>query len=413
MSRATNIETKTARLRLKQQGRPHWVKLGGGVGLGYRRSGAAVGTWNVRIADGKGGYREKRIANADDVEAANGKGVMSFAQAREAALRIGRGGGIAAEVAVTTIADAVKAYEEHLSANNRRLGNASRLLYNLPPAMRERPIALLGVEELLKWRNDAKGRMAASSVNRLATILKAALNLAAKKNRTLDVSIWRDGLATLPNATVARNVTLEDESVVQLVYAAYEYGCNFGMLVEALALTGARISQLRRCTVADLSSKYAPEGFARLMIPSSFKGKGNKARPAAVMTYIPASLGDRLRVAAAGRNPRDLLFVKPSGEPWRESNHRHPFREIVQAIGEDPERITSYALRHSHITRMLLKGIAVTVVAKMHDTSPTMIERHYAADIADGIDELIRPTILQIPEKRPDNVIPLRSSDGK
>src|SRR5256885_13499311 len=85
-----NLETKTARQRLEPRWKPYWLRLSGGISLGYRRSQGA-GSWSVRIADGARGNSIKRIATADDTERADGKIVMSFAQARDAALRLGRG----------------------------------------------------------------------------------------------------------------------------------------------------------------------------------------------------------------------------------------------------------------------------------------------------------------------------------
>ena len=204
----------------------------------------------------------------------------------------------------------------------------TRLVFNLTPAMLKRPVALLGESELRNWRNDAAKRMAPASVNRLATILKAVLNLAATRDSRLSSRVWEIGLAALPEATSARNVVISDVAVRRLIHAAREQGREFGLLVEALALTGARVSQLARCEVRDLLDD-------RLMIPSSAKGQGKRASRTPVP--IPTALANKLRFAVAGR-PRDgLLFVKPSGDGWRKGDHSRPFRRAVTAIGEDPK----------------------------------------------------------------------------
>src|SRR5437763_3282909 len=82
-----NLETKTARVRLEVRWKPYWQRLSGGISLGYRRS-KGPGSWSVRLADGAKGNSIKRIATADDAEPANGKAIMSFVQARDAALRL-------------------------------------------------------------------------------------------------------------------------------------------------------------------------------------------------------------------------------------------------------------------------------------------------------------------------------------
>ena len=70
--------------------------------------------------------------------------------------------------------------------------------------------------------------------------------------------------------------------------------------------------------------------------------------------------------------------------------------------------ITCYALRHSSICRALLKGVPVSVVAKLHDTSSDEIEAHYAAYILDVAgDTLSRKALLQPEQPTADNVVAL------
>jgi integrase len=380
-----NLESKTGRARLELRWKPYWLRLSGGISLGYRRS-QGPGSWSVRLADGKRGNTIKRIAGADDAEPANGKSIMTFAQARDAALRLGRG---EAEQAtpVVTLADAIDAYKTDLAARGAGIDNVTRLLFNVPAAMLKRPVALLEPTELRRWRDAAAKRMTPASVNRLATILKAALNFAASGDARLNVRAWEIGLAGLPEATTARNVVVPESTIRRIVHAARDISSEFGLLVETLALTGARVSQLARCQVRDLAGE-------RLMIPSSAKGQSKRATRTPVP--IPASLTDRLRAAAAGRSAAEPLFLKPSGGPWRKSDQARPFARAIAAIGEDTDVVTSYALRHSHITAQLLTGLPVQLVARLHDTSASQIERHYAAAIASHADELVRGSMMEV-----------------
>jgi integrase len=395
------IETKTARSKLPVSKVPVFVRLGQGVSIGYRRNAGGAGVWIVRLADGKRGKTEKRLAQADDLAPADGRNVMDFQQAAEAARRLARGETEEANPAVLTLNDAIDAYKADLIARRAGVDNVSRLLFNLTPAMLKRPIALLDVTELRKWRDATVKRMAPASVNRLVTILKAVLNLAASKDERLSARPWEIGLASLPEATSARNVVLPAVTIRRLVVdAAPEQSHEFGLLVEALALTGARVSQLARCRLRDLVGE-------RLMIPSSAKGQNKRA--SSVPVPISPALADRLRITAVGRSATDSLFVKPSGEPWRKSDHARPFARAVMAIGEDPDIITSYALRHSHITAQLLAGLPVQLVAKLHDTSASQIEKHYAAAIASHTDELVRGAMMNLDTPAQGVVVPLRS----
>ena len=394
-----DIDTKAARARLKVQGKPHWMILSGGISLGYRRTQSGAGTWSVRIADGKGRGPIKRLAVADDLAAADDKHIMTYAQARDAALKFANGDGKGAAPVVTTLGEAVEAYKADLEARRADQSNAARLLAHLSPTMLKRPVALLSAKELADWRNALQQKLEPAGVNRLITILRAALNLAAKHTKGLDADAWKVGLQALPNAKVANNRVLTNDQVVALVHAAREYRADFGLMVEVLAQTGARYSQIARCEVRHLRDN-------RLMVPSSFKGKGKEAK------LIPVPLSDdliaRLRLAAGDRAGSDRLLRKASGDRWGHKDIDHRFDAIVKAIGEDPADITSLALRHTHITAQLMAGLPVQLVGKLHDTSAQMIEDHYAAEIASQADDLVRGAMLQI-DRPQANVVPLRS----
>jgi integrase len=399
-----NLETKTARQRLEARWKPYWLRLSGGISLGYRRS-AGPGSWSVRMADGQRGNSIKRIAAADDSEPADGKAIMSFAQARDAALRLGRGETEQASVAaIVTLADAIDAYKADLASRHAGADNVTRLLHHVPPAMRKRPVALLDVTELSRWRDGLAKRLSPASINRTITVAKAVLNLAAARDVRLSTRPWEIGLASLPEATKARNVVLPEATIRLLIGVAREQSAEFGLLVEALALTGARVSQLARCQVRDLMGD-------RLMIPSSAKGQGKRSSRTPVP--IPSGLSARLLASAPARNaaPADPLFVKPAGEPWSKSDHSRPFARAVATIGEDPNVVSSYALRHSHITAQLLARLPVQLVARLHDTSAAMLEKHYAAEIASHADDLVRASFMDV-DRPAAEVVPLQGAGG-
>jgi site-specific recombinase XerD len=121
------------------------------------------------------------------------------------------------------------------------------------------------------------------------------------------------------------------------------------------------------------------------------------------------ALADRLRVAAQGRPQSDPLLVKPSDEAWAKSDHARPFKRAVASIGEDGQTVSSYALRHTHITAQLLAGLPVQLVAKLHDTSASQIEKHYAATIASHADELVRGTMMEV-DRPAAEVVPIRKA---
>jgi integrase len=258
---------------------------------------------------------------------------------------------------------------------------------HLPLALAGKSVALLAAGDLRDWRDGL--RRLPASINRICTVLKAALNLAASKDTRLSARAWEVGLAAIPDAEEARNVILRDAEVLALIEGARAYGKAFGLLVEVAAITGARISQIHRLEVQDLQLGNAP----RLMMPASRKGKGVKK---VMRRPVPISVGVAAGLAAAveGQAPTVPLLVKPSGGPWKKSDHARPFARVARLAGLNPKEVTLYALRHSSVVRQLLAGVPIRVVAVNHDTSVVMIERTYSRYIGDHADALARRALL-------------------
>ncbi len=64
---------------------------------------------------------------------------------------------------------------------------------------------------------------------------------------------------------------------------------------------------------------------------------------------ITSALALKLKAAAKGRAPDAPLLLQADGTPWGErpsENYREDIREVVAAIGEDPDMVSMYALRH-------------------------------------------------------------------
>ena len=117
-------------------------------------------------------------------------------------------------------------------------------------------------------------RLRASSVNRISTALRAALNLAAAQDQRIhNQSAWRIGLASIFDAAQARNVILSDQVIRDIITVAFSISSELGLLVETAAVTGARVSQIANLRVGDLQADRLDP---RHMMPSSRKGRGQK-----------------------------------------------------------------------------------------------------------------------------------------
>src|SRR3974390_2769078 len=116
--RHSALESRSARLRLKIRRRPYaGPSLARGISLMYRRN-KTNGTWVLKASDGHGAYWTKGFALGDDFEDSDGKNVLTFYQAQDAAKRLARGEDGNAGTAPITVDAALKDYKCDLEARN-------------------------------------------------------------------------------------------------------------------------------------------------------------------------------------------------------------------------------------------------------------------------------------------------------
>ena len=113
-----------------------------------------------------------------------------------------------------------------------------------------------------------------------------------------------------------------------------------------------------------------------------------------------------LKAVAAGRDANQPLLPSPDGKRWKTNEHRLPFASAAQAA-RLPVGATAYCLRHTAITRALLAGVPVRLVASSFDTSVAMIEKTYSKFIANHGDEQMRRSVFDIDVVADGNVVPL------
>jgi hypothetical protein len=84
-----------------------------------------------------------------------------------------------------------------------------------------------------------------------------------------------------------------------------------------------------------------------------------------------------------------------------------PAPTVRTAVEAYIPEVIPYALRHSSIVRGLSKGLPIQQVAKLHNTSVKMIERHYAKYIATALEELARAAVVPLVPRGGGNVVPM------
>jgi integrase len=310
-----------------------------------------------------------------------------------------------------TIDGALKAYRCDLEARGANPYNAEWPRLHLTSVLLNKPVALLTAAESKKWRDGLLGTMAPSTINRLCRCLGAAMELARQHDeRIQNRNAWETGLAGLPDAQEARNVVISDDKVRELIAAAYRLDYQFGLLTDTLAITGARPSQAVRLRIQDLQDHPLRP---KLMVPKSAKGGGRNRNVKKTERYsvpITSQLAASLKAAAKGRAEDAPLLLQSHGEPWDKNpgqNYHRQVDKVVTAVGLDPAEVTMYALRHSSIVRMLVRNVPIRLVASLHNTSVTMIEKHYSRHITEHSDDISRAGLLHSEPPMGENVVAL------
>jgi hypothetical protein len=383
---------KTVEVRKK----PYFKTIARGISIGYRRNQGA-GSWVVRGTDGRGKLWTKVFATADDIEPANGVTVMSFTQAKERAPILARGSSDSSSTSdgnkPITVERAIDAYESDLIARGQSRYNATMVRKHIKgTAIYGMPVVMLKQQVIADIRNGlvASGLVEPSSVDRIGKVFKAALNLAADRDQRIKNSReWTKGWAMLANSSVANNIIIPEDRVNAIISKAYEVDHKLGVTFHTQAATGTGYKQIKALRVADLQDDNLDNGTPapRLMVPARRKGKNPK------LTYEPfpitPQLAKGLRAMAAGRSASAPLFDKIF-----DKLEQH-FYQIAALVGGVDEDASPQSFRHTSITRMLMAGKPVTLVAKLHHTSVAKIESNYAAFISYHGDALIRSTLQE------------------
>ncbi|HEY7842431.1 MAG TPA: hypothetical protein VID30_01985 [Bradyrhizobium sp.] len=335
-----------------------------------------------------------RFALADDHEDANGDSVMSYFQAQQHALKMARGTNGNKPV---SIAAALDAYEADLTARGGSKYNAVSVRNHCSPAMLRKVVGLLSSDELRDWHSAmiAKG-LKVSSANRIGKSLKAALALAGKRGRLSNQAAWRDGLKPLRAGTTAPrdNYFLPDAAILAVIRESYADGDDFGTLIDVMAGTGARESQLLKLRPQDILDDEAEP---RLMVWCS--NKGAHREPEQRMLSITPRLAKALRTRALARGQDRPLFDRV----WGTSKS---FRVVLERLGLDLT-LSPYVMRHSSIIRQIRAGKPLRFIAFDHDTSTGEIERTYARHLNGARGDLSRQGLLADEATPASNVVSL------
>lgn len=425
----SKIAGRTDRRKLKPRDKPYWRSLDPDTHLGYRRA-EQGGRWVVRWRTGPG-YTQRPLGVADDEIR---EGALDFDAAVRAARQLveaeRRMQKAAAAGPALTVASAVETYAAARDARDSKrkkkacrsdarsrleryvIGRQTRGKRNAIAAapLADIPLHELSESDLIAWRSALPDTLKGATKQRLINDLKAALNTSYRNNRSrLPASLpaaiqhsLRADRGEADSEPVARDgQILSNDEVRRLIQAAREideeraWDGDLFRMVALLAATGARFSQIARLRVGD-----ALNDPPRLIVPSSWKGRGN-SKPSIKCPVLPEIL-DALQPVMAGRAsgapllerwrskqvPGSIRWERAERGEWRSASElTRPWDAIRRRAGMKDE-VVAYSLRHSSIVRALRLNQPTRLVAQQHDTSVAIIERHYGRFISDGLDEL-------------------------
>ncbi|MFO1136032.1 MAG: site-specific integrase [Rhodoblastus sp.] len=418
--RDTNLETRTARLRLTPRRKPYWRVLESGLHVGYRRTKEGGGTWVARRFMGEGRYIEKGIGTADDLQDADGEIVQSFTQAQDAArewwrLEQRKERGLPKQEGPYTVSAALDDYfaEQERKGKKGVAKDRSAADLRIVPALGAIELAKLTWRRIREWhsgivtarlaklpeadQSDPEAiRAARSTANRTLTILKAALNFAYHEGHSTTDEPWRK-VKPFKGADTAKVRFLTDAESLRLANACEK---AFRNLVRGALLTGCRYGELTRMQAGDFTAESRT-----ITVRES---KSEKPRHVA-LTDEGAELFARL---TAGKTGRALIFVRDDGAQWGASHQQRPLKAASARAKIEPAA-TFHLLRHTYASALAMRGVPMGVIAAQLGHKDTrMTEKHYAHLAPNYVADTVRAALPRFGFVEPSNVTALKKSGG-
>jgi integrase len=394
--RESTLDSREARLKLKQRGKPYWRSIGPGLHVGYRK-GQDARRWVARIYVGSGQYVVESIGHADDLADADGANVLTFWQAQDRARQVAGQRTLASgqRMGPYTVGAAIEDYLEHIAEKPSCYEVRKRLDAYVPSKLANTDVAKLTKANLLAWhrgiakepprvrtKEGAKQRYRAvdmgdpetirrrkDSANRILGMLMAALNLAVTEEKAPD-GPWRH-VTPFENVSRSRVRYLTVAECKRLLNACDP---ELRKLVHAALLTGCRYQEIARLRVEDFNSNAGT-----IHIRQSKTGRERHI----ALTEEGQHFFEQLIV---GRPGTELIL----GRTWGKSNQAKPMAAACAHAGIVPP-VGLHQLRHTFASLSVMNGTPLIVVANaLGHADARMVEKHYGRLSQSYLAEAIR-----------------------
>ncbi len=399
MARTKNdaaLNSRSSRAKLTKRHAPYWLVLEKGRALGYRK-GENGGIWFARYSDPMAmpPRMQERLGPADDFSDPDGKMVLSFAQAQDAArewfkVAFHEATGERVRTGPYTVADVIEDYlvdrkrHEAKTAERMKWDFDARVLPVLGDLQAEKltkkrvetwmedlaasPARHRGKEgKVPKTADEKRARMA--SANRIWKNLRAALNLAVRERKIPSDAGWRE-VKSFSGTHAPRIRFLSVTEQQRLVNAAPSE--DFRRLLQAGLFTGAREGELTRLKARDFLDDNG----------SIFIEKSKSGRPRYIT--LTAEGVTFFREVVAGLSAEDPVFPRRTYERkqksatgiWSRAELCRMMAEVCEAAELDA--LVFHELRHTYASGMVNQGMPLVFVAQQLGHRDTrMVEAHY------------------------------------
>ncbi|MBL0318567.1 MAG: site-specific integrase [Alphaproteobacteria bacterium] len=422
--RDTKLESRAARLKLEVNLEPYWKGIDQGLHIGYYK-GSTGSTWIARYRKENKKYVKTTLGVTDDVIDADGLKILSFSQAQEKSREwFNKQSRIDAGIDNSygkkyTVANALDDYLAWFKHERKSYSyTAGTIETQIKPELGNIELTKITPKAITTWRNklaitpprlrsrkgevvnyDKMGddpdslRRRKSTVNRILTILKAALNHAFREGYVASDEAWRK-VKPFHNVDSPTIRYLNKDECIRLINACDP---DFRSMVTAALFTGCRYGELTRLTSNDFHSDSGT-----LLVRESKSGKPRRV----VLTQE----GQRFfQQHTNGKKGEDFIFLRENDqEPWGKSHQARRLNEACKHAHIKPA-ISFHILRHSHASQLAMQGVSMAIIATQLGHSDTRVcERHYAHLCPDYVADTIRAKLPELGIVHQNNVVNLK-----
>ena len=372
------LDRVATRETLKPREEPYWERITVGQSLGYRPSSVGeAGFWSAKFYDAATRKKRKHSLGTYGHLAPNERHKAALKDARAWFEHLDAGGSheqLTVKQVCENYADEIATEDEDKAEEIRR--RFAQYVFNDPIARvliqkltkrqveewRKRLEALPAkVTRTKKKENVVTKARAKATVNRDMVPFRAALNRALERGEVLSSVAWATALKPYEGAGKRRDLYLSREQRKALIEALPVADAAF---VRGLCSVPVRPGALAALTVADFDARRN-----QLTIG---KDKAGAARRILLPAQTVALFKDQVR----NKLPAARMFTRADGAPWTKNDWNDAIREVAESV-DLPPGTTTYALRHSTITDLVVGGLDLLTVAQVAGTSVEMIEDHY------------------------------------